>query len=153
MLCQNVNRALQIAALCLLSPSVFAAASIEKTVIAYYDLSNHRSEHHEMTVTNQGGQGAFMFKPIDTPAVLPATFAVTGCINAETPTLKKILLTVTVSSTDAKDKRLTSIGDFAIDHYLRAVLIPLSNQQYLFFGPDTEGLMVTDSLPLMKRCR
>lgn len=153
MLCQNVNRALQVVAFCFLASPAFAAAPIEKTVIAYYDLANHKSEHHEVTVAARDHQLTFTFTPLSIPSASPAMFTIKGCVESETPTMKRGLLTVTTTKTDANDTRLASVGDFANDHNLRGVWIHLSGQQHLFFSPDTEGMMVIDTLPSMSHCR
>lgn len=153
MLCQNVNRTLQVVAFCFLASPAFAATPIERTVIAYYDLANHKSEHHEIAVATHDNQVTFTFTPLSAPSASPAIFTIRGCVISETPTVKRGLLTVTTTKTDANDTRLASVGDFVNDHNLRGIWIHLTSQQHLFFSPDTEGMMVMDTLPSMSHCR
>lgn len=153
MLCQNVNRTLQVVAFCVLASPAFAAAPIERTVIAYYDLANHKSEHHEIAVATRDSQITFTFVPLSIPSASPTIFTLSGCVISETPTVKRGLWTVTTTKTDSNDTRLANVGDFVSDHNLRGIWIHLTSQKYLFFSPDTKGMMVMDTIPSMSHCR
>lgn len=154
MLCRNVNRVLEVIAIFFLSFPAFAAIPVERTIVAYYDLANHRSEHHEMTTRISGQQTILTFTPIDaTSSAAPSRFTVSSCVSSELANVKRGLLVVTAEKTDANDSRLSNVGDFFNDHNLRGAWIPLNPKQYLFFSPETEGMMVMDTIPSMNRCR
>lgn len=154
MLCRNVNRILQVSAMLLMSTSVFATTPIERTVLAYYDLSNHKTEHHEISIVNSEHNSVYTFTPMDHPSGLPTTFTISGCINSTSSTTTKGILSVNYSQTNASDVRLATMGAFASEHNFRGIWLHLSPERYLFFSPETDGMLQTSTItPNMKRCR
>ncbi|HGY2355079.1 TPA: hypothetical protein ACNVQT_004018 [Citrobacter farmeri] len=145
MTCRNaLKRTLFTGLVALLLSPLLAQASIEKTVMASYDLATGKSAHYQLHIISREKQTTFSVTPLNAQDNTPSTFKMYLCFDRLYGTAKHGQYRASAVNINKSDLRLSNIGYFVSEQNLATWWLYLNDHEDLMLNAEVGGLLVID---------
>lgn len=145
MKCHPVNNIARTSLVCsLFLMSFTAAAAIENTVYADYNLATGESVHHTVILDSNSKQSTVTLVLLDTNASTPSIFKVTACIHRRIGSYTQGEMRLDTVQTDGKDTRAVNLSRFTNEHNLSMWWTSIGHKMTLIHTRDPSGIFIID---------